>query len=184
MSHFAKAIPFVLANEGGFINHANDPGGATNYGISLRFLKAIGDFDDDGWLDGDLDHDGDVDVDDIRNMTEHEAIEFYLRRFWRPNKYQRINSQHVATKVLDLTVNMGSRQSHKLLQRALRACGKEVVEDGLLGNKTFAAVNAANEECLLTSLRSEAAGFYRILVALKPEERMPFKRGWLNRAYH
>ena len=58
MGCFSKAITVILKHEGGFSNHSSDPGGATNYGISLRWLKSEG-------LYGDLDDDGDVDIDDI-----------------------------------------------------------------------------------------------------------------------
>ena len=40
MSDFNDAIPTVLRHEGGFENDVNDPGGATNFGVSLRWLKA------------------------------------------------------------------------------------------------------------------------------------------------
>ena len=31
---FVAALPFVLRWEGGFVNHPNDPGGATNAGVT------------------------------------------------------------------------------------------------------------------------------------------------------
>ena len=37
MSAFELAIPIVLKHEGGFADNPADPGGATNFGISLRF---------------------------------------------------------------------------------------------------------------------------------------------------
>ena len=43
MADFAKALSFVLGNEGGFSNDPNDAGEATNYGISLRFLRSLPD---------------------------------------------------------------------------------------------------------------------------------------------
>ena len=39
MSHFDTAIKKVLKHEGGYVDHKNDPGGATKYGISLRFIR-------------------------------------------------------------------------------------------------------------------------------------------------
>ena len=35
MSDFNDAIPTVLRHEGGFVDSPNDPGGATNFGVSL-----------------------------------------------------------------------------------------------------------------------------------------------------
>ena len=182
MSDFNKAIDAVLLHEGGFVDHKADPGGATNFGISLRWLKDQGDLDKDGWLDGDLDHDGDVDAADILAISREDAIKLYRDRFWDPYKYDQIASQMVAGKVFDFTVNMGSKQSHKLLQRACRSCGFAIVDDGMIGPGTLKAVNAASDVMLLAALRSEAAGFYRMLCATNPE-RNAFLDGWLTRAY-
>ena len=51
MSLFDKCLKIVLIHEGGYSDDPDDPGGTTNYGISLRFLKSVGlelgDVDDD-----------------------------------------------------------------------------------------------------------------------------------------
>ena len=57
MSHFDTAIKKVLKHEGGYVDHKNDPGGATKYGISLRFIRKSN-------TELDLDGDGDIDSDD------------------------------------------------------------------------------------------------------------------------
>ena len=36
MSHFDRAIAFILAEEGGYVHNQADPGGETKYGISKR----------------------------------------------------------------------------------------------------------------------------------------------------
>ena len=186
MSEFDIAIIPVLSHEGGFVDNKNDTGGATNYGISLRWLKK------QNSIDGDLDHDGDVDIDDIRLLTKKQAVELYHTKFWNPYKYNSISSQLIANKVFDLTVNMGSKQSHKLLQRALRATGIKIEDDGVLGNISFNAISRVNEKELLAAYRSEAAGFYRALVlrnkalrneGIDVEDFSVFIKGWLNRAY-
>lgn len=177
MSAFLAALETVLRHEGGFVDAPTDPGGATNFGISLRWLRGLGDSNGDGWLEGDLDHDGDVDADDIRKLTRDEAVALYRTQWWERYGYAQIADKAIATKVFDLAVNMGAGQAHKLLQRALRATGKIVQEDGVLGPETRAAVDAYAYRGLLPALRSEAAGFYRGLN--KPE----FLYGWLNRAY-
>lgn len=180
MSNFDEAILTVLEHEGGFFNHPSDPGGATNYGISMRFLKQQG-----LEQEMDIDHDGDLDIDDIRQMDLEKAKELYKRYWWDNYQYNRINSQIIATKIFDLAVNMGGKQAHKLVQRACKSCGITLQEDGILGPRTRSAINtlaSSNELALLASLRSEAAGFYRSLVAAKPQFQ-DFINGWLNRAY-
>ena len=182
MSAFHTAVEKVLQHEGGFVDDPVDPGGATNYGISIRWLRKVGDEDGDGWLDGDLDHDGDIDVDDIRGMSRDQAIDFYRTHFWEAYHYDQIKNQVIAEKVFDFTVNMGSRQSHKILQRACRACRHVIKDDGVIGKMTLSAVNNIPHPTLITAIRSEAAGFYRLLVC-KNKKLSKYINGWLNRAY-
>ena len=46
---FLKCIPIILRNEGGFVNNKRDPGGATKFGISLRFLNLQVTFSNSTW---------------------------------------------------------------------------------------------------------------------------------------
>ena len=176
MNRFESAIVHALAHEGGYVNDPDDPGGATKFGISLRWLKKVGD------LSGDFDMDGDIDVDDIKAMTNEQARELYRVHWWVKYGYEKINSQDIATKVLDLSINMGAKQAHILLQRACRACGFELLEDGIIGPVTLTTINNIQGFKLLPAFRSEAAGFYRILIAQKPVFKK-YQTGWLKRAY-
>lgn len=178
MSNFADAIPFVLKNEGGFVDHAADPGGATNFGVSLRTLTQLEGNNLDEW---DLDMDGDVDSDDMRLMTKALAREFYETHFWHPI-YEKFERQSTATKFLDMAVNMGSRQAVKILQRACNWNMPMVKVDGYIGPKTISAANMMGDT-LSYFLPSEQARFYYSLVNQKPA-RGVFLLGWLRRAYH
>lgn len=174
MAIFENAIETVLAHEGGYVDHKDDPGGATNFGISLRWAKQQG-------MEVDIDMDGDVDADDIRKLSRDEAANLYRKHFWSP-LYEQISSQDIATKVFDLRVNAGANQAHIVLQRACKAAGAPIEEDGLIGQGTVAAVNKSNPLAVLAAFRSEQASFYRVLVAQKPSF-SPFINGWLVRAY-
>jgi len=177
MSSFEAAINFVLNNEGGFIDHPSDPGGATNYGVSLRTLRHLEGGNFDKW---DLDYDGDIDADDMRLMTRELAIQFYEDHFWHP-LYEKFEHQAVATKVLDMVVNMGSRQGIKILQRACNWNMPMVRVDGYIGPKTLAAANSMGET-LEYFLPAEQAKFYFELVDDRTA-RQVFLLGWLRRAY-
>lgn len=180
-SHFDKAILTTLKHEGGFVNDPVDPGGATNWGMSIRYLKGRGDVDGDGWLDGDIDRDGDIDIDDIKQMTVDEAIDLYRSGFWDKYDYDQIKDYTVAARVFDMTVNMGARQTGKIVQRALNKTGHNLVVDGLVGRNTFKAINATDAEMLMAEIRLEHANFYLKLIEQKPEL-AKYKRGWLRRA--
>lgn len=157
---FRLAVERVLADEGGYVNDPADPGGETNFGISKRSYPDL----------------------DIKRLSREDAAAIYRRDWWERWGFGRIEDGDVAAKVLNLAVNMGARQAVRLLQRALRACGRVLAEDGALGPVTVVAVNETPAHCLLAALRSEAAGRYRLLVAgNRALER--FEKGWLRRAY-
>jgi lysozyme family protein len=175
MADFDQAVAVVLANEGGLSDHPKDPGGITKYGIILDVLRREG-------PNGDIDGDGDIDADDIRLLTIDDAKQIYCRQWWEAYGYGRIIYQGVATKIFDMAVNTGPRQGHLMTQRALRANGFLLKEDGILGPKTMDAINRAYPERLIPTLRSESAGFYRLIATKKPEFKA-FILGWLRRAY-
>jgi len=169
------AIAWAMAHEGGYVDDPVDPGGATNWGISLRFLRGLGPDV------GDIDGDGDVDADDIRALTRAQAADLYRGQFW-----QRLGLFELpgvtATKILDLSINMGPRPATLCLQRALRAAGRPVSEDGILGPVTAAAAWSSIGMVLLAATCSEAAGYYRGLIQADAA-RERYRRGWLARAY-
>lgn len=181
MSELKLAMPTILMHERGYVNNKNDPGGPTNFGISLRFLLSTGDLDKDGWIDGDVNHDDKINADDIKDMTVDEATKIYALYFWNKYDYGNIEDQEIATKIFDLSVNMGAMGAHKCVQRALRAAsGLMLDEDGILGAQSIKAINLANPLKLLPAIKSEAAGYYR---AIRYKGRQDFLKGWLNRAY-
>jgi lysozyme family protein len=179
MSTFEDAIPAILQHEGGYVNHPNDPGGATNFGVSLRFLADHPDM-------GDFDGDGDVDVEDIRNMSVEQAAEIYRQLWWDKYGYGRIIDQTIATKVFDLSVNMGAKRAHILLQTALNnAFGLNLTVDGVLGPASIGVINSCtddDEQTLITAYCDEAFGFYQRLIAKNPKFKA-FEKGWKRRAY-
>ena len=161
---FVSAVTRVLEDEGGTERAAGDPGGTTRFGISAREYPTL----------------------DIANLTRAEAIAIYHRDYWRRYGLDALPAQ-IAAKVFDLAVNIGPAHAIGCLQRALRAAGHRVTEDDVLGPVTAAAARAAVRFALLTALRSEAAGYYRVIAALARGPRVgadrEFLTGWLNRAY-
>ena len=81
MSEFVLAIPTVFEHEGFFSNDPNDRGGPTQYGISLPLLEDLPDADGGGFLDGDINHDGIVNIDDIRALDIPAAQQLYQEIF-------------------------------------------------------------------------------------------------------
>ncbi len=173
MSDPEKALPVILAHEGGYSDDPNDPGGATKYGISLRFLRTQG---------LDLDGDGDVDGDDVRGITMTAALAIYRARIWDREGYGRIVDQQVATKLFDMAVNLGPFRAHRLCQHALRACVEDVEVDGVLGSESVKAINDCEPRELLLELCKQHERYYDTLCELKPRFEV-YRRGWMKRAH-
>lgn len=180
MAVFESAIPFILKHEGGFVDNPNDHGGATNFGISLRWLISSGALTKHPEMD--MNHDGLLDWKDIKAMPQSEAVALYKTAWWEPNKYGDFTNQPLATKVFDMSVNMGPPRAHKLLQRAVQVCGHEALSiDGVLGPGTMAAANQVNPDNLMYVLCHVQADFYRSIVAHNPTQ-VKFLKGWLLRS--
>lgn len=138
--NFEKAVKVILKNEGGYVNNPVDPGGATKFGISLRFLKAIGDYNKDGILDGDLDQDGDVDIDDIRLMTPAKSEQFYYDHFWKRLGCDNIECKMLRLHLFDMGVNAGTSRAAKIIQKLLA-----IKEDGIIGPVSLRHINSQKE---------------------------------------
>lgn len=182
--NFEWALHVVLHHEGGFVDDRDDPGGATDFGISLRFLKTVlGDADEDGFADGDIDRDGDIDVDDIRELDLDDVAKLYEKMFWKKAKCDKIKSAMIATKVFDMAVNMGQGQAWRIVQRAANTLGSFLTVDGKAGTKTLAAVNSLLDRdfMLVTNIRRGQDKFYESLIVKKPVL-AKYRLGWRRRA--
>jgi len=183
MTSFELALPAILEHEGGpaFTNDPVDPGGATRWGISLRYLRARGDLDRDGHLDGDVDHDGDIDAQDIRLLSKEQAARVYETGFWVPNRLAEVSSQRVATKIFDTAVNLGSAQAWRRAQLAAQSLSIPIADDGKVGPKTLAAVNSLPEGLFMRAYCGAQRAFYESLIRSKPAL-SKYRRGWTRRA--
>ena len=101
---FKKALAFVLAREGGYVNDSDDRGGATNKGITQRTY--------DGWLKSKgLQHK------DVKNITNDEVAEIYYKNYWLKAGCNKM-SKVFAVISFDTAVNMGVGRVKQFLQYA------------------------------------------------------------------
>jgi lysozyme family protein len=157
---FLNAFKYLIYHEGGYVNDKKDAGGETHYGISKRSYPHL----------------------DIKNLTQEQAKKIYFVDFWMKAKCEQIDDENIAAKFFDLAVHTGIPQAVKLIQRALRAAGTQVVEDGIIGPITLTAINKADPTDLLAALKSESAGHYRLIANANPSQQR-FIEGWLQRTY-
>ena len=176
MADFARCMPFVEHWEGGFADDPKDPGGATRYGISLRFLRALAP------ELGDLDGDGDIDADDVLALTPGLARGLYRAHFW-----DALGLDHVhvllALPLLDTAVNMGIRRAVTICQETVGDLGMPVAADGVMGPKTRAAalhvLSSRHREIGDRFCMRRLAHYSAIVAANDTLSR--FLRGWVNR---
>jgi lysozyme family protein len=178
MSYFLIAVNFVLSNEGGLEEDSNDPGGITNFGISLRFLKSTNN------LKYDFNGDGLIDEREIKDLTQENAIIVYQNEFWNVAHFDKILNQSLCNYLFDMSVNMGLATAIKITQQALCAFNKNrnfITIDGILGSNTLDEINHVGS-MLLPALISERTNNYRMQVALNPDKK-EFLNDWLNRSF-
>lgn len=172
---FEYCVGIILEHEGGLSNDKNDPGGITKWGVSLRFLRAIG---------LDIDKDGDIDGDDILALTKPRAISVYKLYWWDKYQYHNFKNKDVAAKVFDLSVNMGAKAAHKILQVSINRLlpdSQKVEVDGILGRHTFEAANQLNPLKLRERMRQGARAKYQSIIDHNPKLEV-YSKGWMNRA--
>jgi lysozyme family protein len=173
---FEMAVRFCLRWEGGYVNHPADPGGATNFGITLNTLR--------GLPDPDLDGDGDVDADDVRALTVEQARVFYRERVWNALGLDGLPGP-VGVAVFDAAVNCGARRAVVWLQQVCNAAGEDLACDGLAGPRTREAVRRVCDgrcgaEMLAVAHVLKRMAYYNRLAG--DSRFRQFHLGWTNRA--
>lgn len=185
MADVNKLLPFILKWEGGFVNDPADRGGATNKGVTLTTWRQVG-YDKDG--------DGDIDVDDLKLLTDADVRDRVLKpHYWDRWKADRIKDQRVANILVDWVWGSG-KHGIVIPQRLLG-----VAADGIVGEKTLAAVNSANPDTLFEGIfkarydflqgitESSVAAYEKKIGRNATEKELlthtnkRYLKGWLNR---
>lgn len=159
MATFDAAISLILEHEGGYVNDPDDSGGETNFGISKKSYPD----------------------EDIANLTQDRAKVIYRRDYW-DGQWENIESQDLATALLDASVNMGRVPAVRLLQKAVNKalCREDLVVDGVFGLQTLTAVNE-HGEAVLKEFRAQRILFYIDLAWNQPVKKK-FLSEWIRRA--
>lgn len=161
---FLPALGVVRFWEGGLVDHPRDPGGITNLGVSLRFLRAIG---------LDINGDGVVDRADIIDIAPADVAKLFRRHFWDRLLCDQLPAG-IDVAVFDCGVNQGNARSARILQKCLK-----VKADGVIGPVTVAAARAhVDPTTLLRDFMARRAVHYSGLRNV-----VVFGLGWFRRLF-
>jgi len=175
-----KLINELIKREGGYINHLDDGGGETNWGITLSVAR------ENGYTGK------------MRDMKAKEAFHIYSAEYWDINKLDEMLaiSEKITAEIFDTGVLMGVKTSAKFLQRCLNVLNRQevyygdLVVDGIIGARTissvadFLKVRSDDGERVLLGMLNSLQGNRLIEITERRERNETFVYGWfLNRVF-
>jgi lysozyme family protein len=158
------SVLFERARKKGFANDPDDKGGATQTGVTLATYK---DYCKKNGI-------SEPTVDNLKNIPYTTWRDILKSMYWDRWGADKINSQAVANMLVDwvwASGKHGIRKPQELL-------GVKV--DGIVGNKTLAAVNGRGEIGLIYQLRDARIAHFENIVKANPSQKK-FLNGWKNR---
>lgn len=170
----------IVAREGGYVNDPDDPGGATNYGVTIGTMKSLG---------LDLNKDGRVDANDVKMLTRGQAQQVFVEHYFRRPRLAELPPA-VQASVFDMYVNAGAN-AVKILQRLVARMGFAASADGVIGPRTLAAAHdaaAAAPDHFADAYGIARRNYYYSLADQRPASRKYArskaggKGGWITRA--
>jgi len=187
VADFDRAIPKILRHEGvalgpdglpipdrtGYVNHPDDPGGETNYGITREEALANG-------------YPG-----PMRDLPYPMVLAIYRKKYWDDLKGGEIPDQEIAEELFDTGVNCGTATVKRFLQRTLNVLNvkgtkyPDLVVDGIIGPRTIETLKRAlavapwYRLCILRALDSLQCVRY-IELAEHNGKFESFMPGWLR----
>jgi len=170
-----QLIDEVIAREGGYVNHPNDRGGPTNWGVTQQVARAFG-------FTGDM-----------KVLPRTTAAAIYKERYWTGPKLDQIAAifPQLAHEMFDTGINMGPAAVVKFVQRVLNVCNRgaadypDIGADGVVGKMTLAAAAGLKAkrgieagEVLRKAIDGLQAARY-VEIAEKNPSQESFAYGWL-----
>ena len=182
MADFMRSFEITIKNEDGYSNDPNDVGGETYKGISRRFNPSW-----EGWSI----------INKLKksNLENYEILQnkvksFYEFMYWDRIQGDLIPNQEIANELFDNAVNLGVHKSVLFLQESLNLLNRnqknygDILEDGLIGNKTLWTLKkylSIDEPSILIKVMNILQGNHYINYMRKSPVQERFARGWLRR---
>ena len=170
----------IVTREGGFVDDPDDPGGATNHGVTIHTLRRLG---------LDLTGDGAVTSSDVRALDRDTAVELFLKEYFHKPGLALL-PEPLQASVFDMYVNAGSN-AVRILQGLLNQMGHDLRRDGVLGPLTARAAHSAaavDMAAFVDAYGIARRNYYFDLADRRPASRKfartraGTKGGWIKRA--
>jgi len=155
MTRFQQCLQFTLTAEGGFVDNPDDPGGATNKGITLRTFQR---------------YRPKATIEDLKAIDDETVVVIYNDGYWLPCHCAALPTG-ADLMVFDMAVNAGVRASTLMLQRAVDA-----TPDGFIGPATLKSARSHQPSELVALLEQAQLRYYQSLPGWQH-----FSRGWSSR---
>lgn len=179
-------ITYRSGVEGGYVNHSDDLGGATNYGITEATAKEWKELWPKYNWNGDM-----------KTLPYDLAYEIYVKGWWDRLLLNEVAKIHpvLCDRLFDWSINSGRARAVEALQRILNVCNREerdypdLVVDGGMGTKTinalkaFMAVRGKDGLRYLITTHDGMQKEYYVAISEKRKKNESFTNGWLRRGY-
>lgn len=143
---YQEAMQQVYSDEGGYTNEATDPGGPTNWGITIYDARKY-------WKPS-------ATAKDVKNMPKDVAAQIYRLHYANAIHYDDL-PPGVDYAVLDFGINSGISRSARYLQRIVGA-----VPDGVIGPNTILNVNKMNPVDIINKLYDARLAYLQSLTRM------------------
>lgn len=167
---FLEVLKLTLTYEGGYVNHPNDPGGATNFGVTQKTYNRYN-------------RENNNSIKDVKDITHEEVSDIYYYGYWLLGRCHEI-PYPLSSLVFDSGVNCGVRNGIKFMQRTLNGFGCKLLVDGKVGPKTIASAKeiaySKTAEEIVAEFNSHRQSYYYLIAKRNPKLKV-FLNGWKNR---
>jgi len=161
---FTRVIEIVLKHEGGYVDHADDRGGRTNWGITEKVARQAG-------------YEG-----HMRDLSREEAIRIYKKNYWDPLRLNEINSEALRLLVFDTGVNMGPGTAVRKLQKTYNLlASNDITVDGIIGPQTIGACNSYRDPDIFNFTYLVMRGERYFNIVRRNKSQRSFILGWMRR---
>jgi lysozyme family protein len=154
--NFDPSLDFILEFEGGYVDDPDDPGGATNLGVTIGTLS--------DWLGHP------ATKDQVKALTPQTVAPIYKANYWNACRCDELPSG-VDLIVFDSGVNCGVSRASKWLQAAVG-----VTADGVIGPATVAAAAASSAAHEIDTVSTSRKAHYE-----KQPTFPKYGNGWMSR---